>query len=86
MRLAVTERFTRAYKALSPGDQALVDKAIALFAANLRHPSLQVNKIKGTQGLWEARASRSIRMTFEVHGDLVVLRNVGKHDETLKRP
>jgi len=30
--------------------------------------------------------SRSIRLTFEIAGNMIVLRNVGQHDETLKNP
>ncbi len=86
MRLAITERFQRAYRKLSSADQALADKALRLLTENVRHPSLQVKKIKGTEDVWEARASRSLRITFEIHGELIILRNIGRHDETLKRP
>jgi mRNA interferase RelE/StbE len=86
MRLALTDRFKRAYRGLTAEEQALADKALRLLAENLRHPSLHVKKIKGTEGIWEARVSRSIRLTFEVHGDLLVLRTIGRHDETLGRP
>ena len=34
----------------------------------------------------EARVDRQHRMTFEIQGDLYVLRGVGKHDETLRQP
>lgn len=86
MRLARTNRFKRGYQKLKTEDKALADKAIRFLATDLRHPSLRVKKIKGTEDIWEARVSRSIRMTFEMHGDLLVLRNIGKHDEALGRP
>ncbi len=86
MRLARTIHFKRAYQKLKSEDQALADKALKFLATDLRHPSLHVKKVQGTDGIWEARVSRSIRMTFELHGDLLVLRNIGKHDETLGRP
>jgi mRNA interferase RelE/StbE len=86
MRLARTNRFKRAYRKLGTEDQALADKALRILAADLRHPSLRVKKIKGTENIWEARVSRSVRLTFEMHGDLIVLRNLGKHDEALGRP
>ncbi len=86
MRLALTERFKRAYQALTPENGILVDKALRLMAENIRHPSLRTKKIKGTGNIWEARASRSIRLTFEIHEDLLVLRNVGAHDKTLENP
>ena len=86
MRLARTQRFKRAYQELKPEDRSLADKAIRFLATNTRYPSLRVRKIKGTEGIWEARVSRSIRMTFQMQGDLVILRNIGQHDEALGSP
>ncbi len=86
MRLQYTDRFQRAYAELSDEDAEQVKKAIRLLVHDPRHPSLHVKKMQGTQDIWEARASRSLRMTFEMHGDLLILRNVGAHDQTLKKP
>ena len=86
MRIARTERFKAAYMELTPSNQQRAQKAIRLLLENPRHPGLRVKRIKGTEGIWEARVSRSICMTFEVHGDLIVLRNIGRHDKTLARP
>lgn len=86
MRIARTERFKAAYVQLTPSNRQQARKAIRLLLENPRHPGLRVKRIKGTEGIWEARVSRSIRMTFEVHGDLIILRNIGKHDKTLARP
>lgn len=86
MRLQYTHRFQRAYNDLSNEDVEHVKKALRLLADDLRHPSLRVRKIQGTDSIWEARASRSLRWTFEVRGDVLILRNVGAHDDTLKKP
>ncbi len=86
MFLERTERFKRSYKKLDPQKQKLVQKALGQMAVELRHPSLQVKRIQGTGGIWEARASISLRLTFEIQRDTIILRNVGEHDETLKRP
>jgi mRNA-degrading endonuclease RelE of RelBE toxin-antitoxin system len=86
MRLLVTARFRRAYAALPADDQKLVQKALCAMAEDLRHPGLHVKRIQGTQRIWEARASRSVRMTFETEGDAVILRTVGRHDEALGNP
>ena len=53
---------------------------------NIRHPSLRVKKIEGTMGVWEARASKSIRLSFEFRDNTLILRNVGDHDEVLRGP
>lgn len=86
MRLILTNRFQKAYQSLAAEDQGRVQKAIHLMSGDLRHPSLRVKRIKGTQGIWEARASKSLRITFETEGDALILRNVGHHDQTLKKP
>jgi mRNA interferase RelE/StbE len=86
MRLQYTNRFQRAYNDLTDDDAERVKKALRLLVENPRHPSLRVKRIQGTDHIWEASASLSIRLTFEMQGDLIVLRNVGAHDETLKKP
>ncbi len=86
MRLILTNRFQKAYQSLAADDQGRVQKAIRLMSGDLRHPGLRVKRIKGTQGIWEARASKSLRITFETEGDALILRNVGHHDQALKKP
>jgi mRNA-degrading endonuclease RelE of RelBE toxin-antitoxin system len=86
MRLLYTDRFRRAYAGLADREAELVAKALRLLAEDLRHPSLRVKKMQGTDRIWEARASRSLRVTFEIQEDRVLLRNVGAHDATLKNP
>ncbi len=86
MRLARTERFTTAFQDLDARDRKGVEKALRLMVSDLRHPGLRAKKMGGTDYIWEARASRSIRITFQIEGDTILLRNVGAHDETLKRP
>ncbi len=86
MHIARTERFKRAYKKLQPRDQERARKAIELLLADMRYPSLQAKRIQGTAKVWEARISLSTRMTFELDGDTIILRNIGEHDPTLKNP
>ena len=86
MRPLLTNRFRRAYSDLNPPEREQVRKALRTLAEDLRHPGLRVKRIKGTQGIWEARAGRAIRITFETEEDAIILRNVGRHDEVLGRP
>jgi mRNA interferase RelE/StbE len=86
MRLFYTERFRRAYADLDDAQLESVRKALRLLAADPRHPSLRVKKMQGTTDIWEARASRSLRLTFDMRDDVMVLRNVGSHDHTLDHP
>ena len=86
MKIARTERFKKAYKKLNQRQRRAVERALSFLVNNIRHPSLRVKKIEGTTGIWEARASRSIRLSFEFRGDTLILRNVGDHDEVLRGP
>ena len=86
MKIARTERFRKAWGQLSRQEKVLARKAISNLLVSLRYPSLRVKKMKGTENIWEARASSSLRMTFQIEGDTIILRNIGRHDETLERP
>jgi len=86
MRILLTERFRRAYQSLSKEDQERVKKALRLMTEDLKYPSLRVKKMRSTAGIWEARASRSLRITFQMEEGALLLRNVGKHDDALNRP
>lgn len=86
MRFQFTRRFQRGYALLTGEDAARVRKSLRFLAENPRQPGLRVNKIQGADGIWEARAGLSVRMTFERRGDVIVLRNVGSHDEALIKP
>ena len=86
MILEYASRFKRAYRKLEREEQERVNEAIRRFLADPAHPSLRVKKMQGMPNVWEARASDSLRITFQRDGESVILRNVGAHDPTLKRP
>ena len=91
VRFVRTTRFRRAYRKLDERYRELVKKALAQFLADRTYPGLRVKRIQGTDSIWEMRAGRDIRITFEFQESqggtsAVVLRNVGHHDPTLKNP
>lgn len=86
MKITRTARFKKAWKELTEDEQNLARKALANLANDLRYPALRVKKMRGIEHIWEARVGRSLRMTFEIEGDTAILRNIGRHDETLERP
>ncbi len=85
MKIVRTQVFKRAWQELDEEQKGLARKALANLMTNMRYPALRVKKMKGAAGIWEARVSRSLRMTFQVEGGTIILRNIGHHDETLKR-
>jgi len=81
-----TERFKRAYRRLETAEREMVKKALRQLAEDRTHPGLRLKRLQGTDGIWEVRAGRDLRITFEFVDDVTVLRNVGHHDETLRQP
>ena len=86
MEIVLTGEFEDVYGRLSTADKRSVRKAITLLGSNPRYPGLHVKKIEGHRSIWEARPSDRLRMTFEMMGDTITLRNVGEHDKILKKP
>jgi len=86
VKVARTERFKRSYRKLDPESRERARKAIRHLLEDPRHPSLRVKRVRGTRSTWEARVSRSCRMTFEIHTGTYVLRNIGEHDKVLRKP
>jgi len=86
VKIARTARFKKAWQELTEEEKELGRKALRNLATNLGYPALRVKKMQGTVHIWEARVSRSLRVTFELEGETLVLRNIGRHDETLERP
>jgi mRNA-degrading endonuclease YafQ of YafQ-DinJ toxin-antitoxin module len=86
-KVETSERFEQDYVHLPIDIRKKVAKAMRLLAENPRHPSLRAKPVHGIAGVFEARVDVSYRMTYErLPGDLLFLRSVGKHDETLKNP
>jgi len=85
MKIARTARIKRAWQELTEEEKELGRKALRNLATDLGYPALRAKKMQGTGHIWEARVSRSLRVTFELEGDTLVLRNIGRHDETLER-
>lgn len=79
MKIRRTESFLKDYRSLSLEIQKRVDKQIVLLVTNLKHPSLKMKKLKGTDK-FEIRITKSYRMTLRYDGHLLELRRVGTHD------
>jgi mRNA interferase RelE/StbE len=80
MIIVRSPRFDRAYKKLPPDVQKQFRQKLELLvSSNLRHPSLRVKRIKGTEGIWEARIDMAHRFTFEKIEGGIRLRVIGPH-------
>ena len=89
MNLVYTARFAEAASRLTKEARAKIPKALKLLAEDPRHPGLQTKKIQGLGGgreVFEARLDQKIRFTFQIQGDVLILRNIDQHDACLENP
>ena len=80
MKLWFTHSFLRDYQALPDQLQKTVDKKLKLFLDNQRHPSLKIKKMQDPRDIWEGRITKGYRFTFQMEGEVCVLRRLGSHD------
>ena len=63
-----------------------VDRALRLLDADFRNPGLRAKRMQGTVDLFEARVDYKHRITYQRRGDVVLMRNVGLHNDVLDNP
>ena len=80
MKIAFTKSFIRNYRKLPQEIQDAIDKQLELLLSNPRHPSLNVKKMNDPRDIWEGRVTASYRFTFQIQGEVYLLRKVGTHD------
>jgi mRNA-degrading endonuclease RelE of RelBE toxin-antitoxin system len=85
MKIQTTRPFDKDYNALPETVKVRADKQFFLLLENPDHPSLRLKKIKGHPSIWEGRITKSYRFTFQISGDVYLLRRIGTHD-ILKTP
>jgi mRNA interferase RelE/StbE len=91
MRAIRSDYFKRDFQNLPEIIKRRAEKALRFILINFSHPSLRAKKMEGEldpdgREIWEARVTRGYRFTFAIDGDTYILRRIGPHDETLRRP
>jgi mRNA-degrading endonuclease RelE of RelBE toxin-antitoxin system len=89
MTFQTTPTFEADFRQLKPDEAKQAREKLKLLASNLYHPSLRVKKMRGKpgeRGIYRMRVNRSLRITFTLQEDTVILRRVGGHDDTIHRP
>ena len=85
MRIQTAKPFDEDYDALPEGIKERAEKQFVLLMENPHHPSLGLKKIKGHPNIWEGRVTKSYRFTFQISGEIYLLRRIGTH-AILKTP
>ncbi len=77
--------FLDAASALPKEIKSKLFKVLSYLASNVRHPSLQCKKIKGSKGsLYECRVDQQIRLIYDLSSQGIRCWYVGAHDMALK--
>jgi hypothetical protein len=86
LNIYFSDHFLKKVKGLPDDVKRGLREKLGLFAENPSHPSLRTKEIKGHNEIFESSVTMSVRMTWEYYKDGVLLRNIGEHDKTLKKP
>jgi mRNA interferase RelE/StbE len=85
MKIQTTGLFDKDYQSLPEPVRVQAEKQLTIFLENSYHPSLRIKKIKGHPYIWEGGITKSYRFTFQINGEIYLLRRIGPHD-ILKTP
>jgi mRNA-degrading endonuclease YafQ of YafQ-DinJ toxin-antitoxin module len=79
MKLDFSKQFVRDYKKLAPKIQKQTDKALVLLLENMRHPSLRVKKVRGSNDEFELSITMN---SFLIESDRHLLLRIGTHTQS----
>lgn len=76
----LTPAFSKRLQKKPASMQVAIKECISRLVTNARHPGLNVHRVQGSRGVWEAYIDSGNRLTFEYEGDTIVLLNHCNHD------
>lgn len=89
MELQFSTEFLKRLKKIKKQNKGLflkVEDKVNLFNTNPNHPSLRLHKLGGgLRDSWSLSVDKSIRIIFYYSGDLIVLVDIGTHDQVYKK-
>jgi hypothetical protein len=86
MNIQYTELFREKAQGLPAEIKKALRAKLELMIENPRHPSSRAKKNLGQVGIFEDSVTMSVRMTRQYTEDGILLRNIGEHDQPLKKP
>lgn len=78
MKFEFTCRFKRSYRKLPQEIQKQFSRKLILFQKNFNHPSLRIEKLKGTF-YWAGTIDMNYRFIFKLETGACVFMNIGSH-------
>ena len=87
MKFVYSDSFKKNVSGLSFEEKGILKEKLTLMFQNPRHPSLRTKKIQGHKSIFESTITMGIRITWQyMKKDVILLRKIGPHDKTLKKP
>lgn len=83
--LVFAEVFKENYKRLPKNLQNRFDDKLELLLQNPKHPSLNIHRYHGREGIWEGYVTQKYRFTFSIAEESIIFRNIGPHSIIDKR-
>lgn len=77
--LVFTDAFKENYRRLPENMRGRFDEKLKLFVKDPKHPSLNIHRYHGKEGVWEGYVTQKYRFTFSVTESNIVFRNIGPH-------
>ena len=89
MKIRLSDDVLKKVRKISRKDKKLsstIEKQLALFTQNPKHPSLRLHKLTGElRNLWSISITKSVRMTYLQKEDEAHFTDIGTHDEVYKK-
>jgi mRNA interferase RelE/StbE len=86
MRIRESKGFIDSFEILPKNIKIKTIRALELLISNSRHPSLKLKKLKGYEDIWYGRIDKYYRFTFQIEGDVLIMRRFGAHNHIIKNP
>jgi mRNA interferase RelE/StbE len=80
MRIRRSGPFKRDFAKLPEGIKRRAEKAFRLLLQDPRHPSLEARIVDEKRRIWKAKVDGGYRFTFQIEGEVIILRRIGPHD------
>lgn len=89
MTIRLSDEVVKKLRKIERKDKKLtlrIERQLALFSQNPKHPSLRLHKLTGElQDLWIISITKSVRMVYLQKRDEIHFTDIGTHDEVYKK-
>ena len=81
MKIRLVDKAVKQYEALPKTLQKKADKQFDYLVTDIRNPSLDIKKYKGTDDLWQGRIDKGYRFYFYIIAPNYIVISIINHDK-----